>query len=62
MNIKLLSNEDNLVNTVCNDVHKINNNNLIVNSLNEISYVVHQYDRFSLDLKQKISTKYDFTI
>jgi len=62
MNIKLLSNEDNLVNTVCNDVHKINSNNLIVNSLNEISYVVHQYDRFSLDLKQKISTKYDFII
>jgi len=62
MNIKLLSNEDNLVNTLCNDVHKINENNLIVNKNNEISYIVHQYDRCSNDLKQKISVKYDFTI
>jgi hypothetical protein len=60
-NIKLLSNDDNLVNTVGNDIHKINKNNLIVNKNDEVSWVVHQYDRFSKELKEKISVKYDFT-
>jgi hypothetical protein len=31
-----------------------------VNSNNEVSYVVHQYDRFSLDLKQRITSKLGF--
>jgi hypothetical protein len=61
LNVKLLSNEDNLVNTVGNDVHKINENNLIVNKNNEVSWVVHQYDRFSQELRKKISVKYNFT-
>lgn len=59
-NVKLLSNEDNLVNTVGNDTHKINKDNLIVNMNDEISWVVHQYDRFSTELKEKISVKYNF--
>lgn len=62
MNIKLLSNDDNLVNTVGNDLHKINENKLIVNKNNDISWIVHQYDRFSNELKKLISVKYDFTI
>ena len=62
MNIKLLYNTDNLVNTVCNDIHKINENNLIVNQNNDVSYIVHQYDRFPMEFKQKISIKYDFTL
>lgn len=55
-NIKLLSNIDNLVNTVgCSN--KIINNDYIVNKNNEISYIVHQYDRFSKELKEIISKK-----
>ena len=34
----------------------------IVNSKNEESYIVHQYDRFGFDDKKKISVKYNFTI
>lgn len=59
-NIKLLSNKDNLVNTVGNDVHKINKYKKIVNDDNDISWIVHQYDRFSDNLKKRISVKYDF--
>ena len=57
---KILTNEDNLVNTVGNGIHRLNNDNLIVNNNDEVSYVVHQYDRFSVDLKQRISTKLGF--
>lgn len=60
MKIKLLSNEDNLVNTVGCDVHKLDENHNIVNKNNDISYIVHQYDRFSAELKQKISDKYGY--
>jgi hypothetical protein len=60
LNTKILTNEDNFVNTVGNDIHQLNTDNLIVNSKNEVSYVVHQYDRFSLDFKHRISTKLGF--
>jgi hypothetical protein len=60
-NIKLLSNIDNLVNTVGNDVHKINDNKLIVNKNDELSWIVHQYDRFSKENRATISIKYDYT-
>ena len=56
------SNSDNLVNTVGNDLHRVNEEGRIVNKHDEVSWVVHQYDRFSQELKQKISVKYDFTI
>jgi hypothetical protein len=62
VNVKLLSNEDNLVNTVCNDIHKLDDNNNIVNVNNDVSYIVHQYDRFSLEYKQRISSKYNYTL
>jgi hypothetical protein len=58
--VKLLSNEDNLVNTVGCDVQAVNEQGHIVNKNNEVSYIVHQYDRFSLDLKQKINAAYGF--
>ena len=61
MNIRLLSNEDNLVNTLGNDLHKINDEKLIVNKNNEVSWVVHQYDRCPKELRKQISIKYDFT-
>ena len=60
--IKLLSNDDNLVNTVGCDVHIVNNDNKITNKNNEVSFIVHQYDRFSLDKLQQISSKYDFML
>jgi hypothetical protein len=62
LNVKILSNEDNLVNTLCNDVHKINSSKQIVNKNEDISWIVHQYDRFSNELKKEISVKYDYTI
>lgn len=61
MNVKLLDNENNLVNTVGNDLHKINADKLIVNKKDEVSWIVHQYDRFSSELRRQISVKYDFT-
>jgi hypothetical protein len=61
LNVKILSNKDNLVNTVGCDVHQFNNQNYIVNSNNEISYIVHQYDRFSEENRQKISQKLGFS-
>ena len=60
LNIKLLSNEDNLVNTVGCDIRKLDSNDKIVNVNNDVSYIVHQYDRFSLEYKQRLSSKYDF--
>ena len=61
LNIKLLSNEDNLVNTTGNDIHKLNENNQIVNKNNGVSYIVHQYDRFPSNLKKHIlNNKYNF--
>ena len=62
LNIKILSNEDNLVNTIGNDIHNIDENGSILNCNNEISYIVHQYDRCSKDNRQKLSKKYNFTI
>lgn len=61
-NICFTSNSDNLVNTVGNDLHRVNDDGLIINKHDEVSWVVHQYDRFSQELKRKISVKYDFTI
>jgi hypothetical protein len=60
VNIKLLSNEENLVNTVGCDVKILNENNLIINKNKDVSFVVHQYDRFTKELKEKISSKYNF--
>ena len=56
----ILTNDDNVVNTVGNDTHRLNSDNLIVNSKNEVSYVVHQYDRFTVEQKQRLSTKLGF--
>lgn len=63
LNIKLLSNEDNLVNTTGNDLHKLNEFNQVININNEVSYIVHQYDRFPMVLREKMSNdKYNFTL
>ena len=61
-NIKLLSNDDNFVNTLGFDIHRINKDNLFINSKNEVSYIVHQYDRCTTILKKCISDTYDFTL
>ena len=57
---KLMTNDDNLVNTTGYGIKKINEDNLIVNQENQISYIVHQYDRFSQEERKKLSTKYNF--
>lgn len=59
---KCLYNDDNLVNTVGFDVHELNEENKIVNSKKEVSYIVHQYDRFSNEKKRAISSKYNFIL
>jgi len=59
--IVFLENKDNLVNTVGNDVHKINKDGLVLNVNDEISTIVHQYDRFSTEQKKQMSGKYDYT-
>jgi len=62
LNVKILSNNDNLVNTIGNDAHILDEEGHILNRNNEISYVVHQYDRCSTDIREKISKKYNFRI
>jgi hypothetical protein len=63
INIALMTNENNLINTIgtCyrNFVKEIKNN-LIINSNDDIAYVVHQYDRMPIELKKMFSGKYDF--
>ena len=57
---KIMTNNDNLVNTTGYGIKKINKENLIVNKDDKVSYIVHQYDRFSLLDRKKISNKYNF--
>jgi len=62
VNIQILSNQDNLVNTIGNDVHILDEDGRILNSKNEISYIVHQYDRCSKEKREKLSKKYNFSV
>ena len=62
VNIKILSNDDNLVNTIGNDVHILDEDGRILNCNNEVSYIVHQYDRCSKDNRDKLSKKYNFSV
>ena len=63
LNVRLLSNLDNLVNTVGCDLHKVNDDGRIVNRNDQVSFIVHQYDRFCPEYKQRVSAElgYDFT-
>ena len=58
-NIKILTNKNNLVNTVGYG-YKCVKDNKIVNLDNEVSWIVHQYDRMSNEMKKDISLKYNF--
>lgn len=60
VSVKLLSNADNLVNTVGCDVHKLDEDAHIVNRNNDVSYIVHQYDRFSPEFKQRLNEKHGY--
>jgi hypothetical protein len=57
--IKILENKDNLVNTVGFGFKKVKDGK-IVNELDEISYVVHQFDRFSNEMLLGLDKKYNF--
>ena len=62
-NVKILTNKDNFVNTIAMSPYKLlNSDNKIVNCNNEVSYIVHQYDRCDSEFRTKISSKYNFTI
>jgi len=59
-NIQYLSNNDNFVNTIGVGYKKVNDDKLIVNHKNEVSYIVHQYDRLNTEEKKRLSSKYNF--
>lgn len=61
LDITFSSNKDNLVNTVGYG-HKEVLNHKIVNVQQEVSYVVHQYDRMTQEQRKDISVKYDFCV
>ena len=50
------------MNTIGNDIHILDEDGHILNRNNEISYVVHQYDRCSNEIRAKLSNKYNFRI
>jgi hypothetical protein len=60
--VKTLNNIDNYINTICLGRKGLNDDNKIVNINNEVSCIVHQYDRLSDNMKSKLSTKYDFVM
>ena len=69
INIKVLSNSDNLVYTVAFPCYldKIDYRNLLtenrfIKNEDEIAYCVHQYDRFPIQIRKLMSNVYDFTI
>ncbi len=63
LNIKLLSNRDNLVNTTGNGERYLNDSNQVLNELGDLSYIVHQYDRFPMEMREKMSNeKYNFAL
>jgi hypothetical protein len=49
-----------LVNTVGFEIQNIDETVNILNKNNDISYIVHQYDRFTIELKEKLSNKYGY--
>jgi hypothetical protein len=61
LDITFSSNTDNLVNTVGYG-HKEVLNHKIVNAQQEVSYVVHQYDRMTSEQRKDISVKYNFSL
>ena len=60
--IAVLDNKDNLVNTAGYGFVGINSDRKIVNKDWDVSYIVHQYDRFPESIKSKLSDKYDFIL
>jgi hypothetical protein len=62
LKIKLLTNEDNLVNTLQYAAHKfMNGQSQLVNIHNEPSYVVHQWDRLPDYMTSRLNPRYKFT-
>jgi hypothetical protein len=62
-NVKVYTNIDNLVNTLCYGFKSVNDDGKIVNVNNEVSWICHQYDRFDKNLIETMNkdSKYDFT-
>jgi len=60
LNLKMCSNDDNLVNTLTCGHKEVDENNQIVNSRGEVSWICHQYNRMSKEQMAKISVKYGF--
>lgn len=62
VNFRLLNNDDNFVITVGNNSAEklVNDEGLIININGDVSWIAHQYDRFSTVLKNKLGKKYNF--
>ena len=60
LKVRVLTNEDNLVNTMGDKYHFINSDHKIVNKSHKVSYIAHQYDRLPIEIRGKLSDRYDF--
>jgi hypothetical protein len=60
LNLKMLSNDDNFVNTLGYGHKEVNEDNEIVNELGEVSWICHQYNRMSPEQLAQISDRYGF--
>lgn len=61
LSIRLLSNDDNLVNTVGASVPRIVQRHIVNEKDDDISWIVHQYDRYPKKMLEQLSVKYLFT-
>ena len=59
-NIKLLHNDNELVNNMGTDIHALDADNNIVNRNNIITYIVHQYDRLPVVSRENLTKKHGF--
>lgn len=59
-NIKLLHNDNELVNNMGTDIHALDTDNNIVNKNNIITYIVHQYDRLPVVSRENLTKKHGF--
>jgi len=58
--VAIMNNTGIIVNTAGQGERRLNAANQIINKVDEVPYIVHQYDRFSNDLRLRLSAKYNF--
>ena len=58
--VAILDNKCILVNTAGQGERRLNAANQIINKVDKVPYIVHQYDRFPVELRRRMSAKYNF--